>query len=180
MLKSLNLKVYLLPLLILFLLLIAFTSLSKPANIYCRLCHWQQYNTWQANKHKEVDCYYCHGQPAGLAGFLKQKMDEGRMLTSAMSRLIVSRPVLGGAKDALCLNCHQQILVKEVVVRGLNVSHREFVKQTGCRDCHWQVSHQQKKQLHSINQCHRCHKQDLAAKSCDICHLKTVQLKKGK
>lgn len=173
MLKSLNLKAYLLPLLILFLLFLGFTSLSKPANIYCRFCHSQQYSTWQANKHKDVDCYYCHGQPAGLAGWLKQKAEEGRMLALTPNQLLSGKPVLAIVKNNVCLHCHQQLTVKVIEKNNVLVSHREFINFTNCNDCHL-VSHTKDKAvLEGMKGCLSCHKDDIDTEQCDVCHLAT-------
>lgn len=173
MLRSLNLKAYLLPLLIFFLLMISFTSLSKPANIYCRLCHSQQYSSWQANKHKDVDCYYCHGQPAGLAGWLKQKADEGRMLALTLGQLVADKPVLAVVKNDTCLHCHRQLAVMVIEKNKVLVSHREFINFTNCNDCHL-VSHKSKKAVFAgMKGCLNCHKDDMATNQCDVCHLTT-------
>jgi len=178
MLNSLNLRSYLLPLLLLFLLFLGFTSLSKPANIYCRLCHGQSYTAWQRNVHKSVDCYYCHGQPAGVAGWLKQKADEGRMLALTPSRLATSRPVLASVKNATCLKCHQEIAVKAVEKNGVLVSHREFINFSNCSDCHLVAHTRSKPFLAGMKGCLSCHQDDMATNQCDVCHLTTGR-KKG-
>ncbi len=154
-----------------------FNATSLPA--LCRVCHAMRpaVASWSGGKHKNVGCFSCHREN-GFGGIFIRKLEDVRMLVVNFSRK-ETRGLNKPVRDEICLNCHSSVKAESGVEGKVRVSHREFVGQIMCEDCHAGDSHEGALESKTtvMEKCSTCHDGKGVSSDCSICHLEKIDKK---
>lgn len=158
-----------------FFILMIFTTYQSRNPKFCTNCH---VNTkigisWKRSSHKQTACFKCHQNP-GLLGFLEYQIRGINNLVSFESGQW-NEPIRTFVDDSSCYRCHSNIIEKTRTVRGLRVSHKEFlIKGAKCVSCHSGVGHMEVAAViksPQMEQCINCHNNKQVSGKCNICHV---------
>ncbi len=146
----------------------------------CLGCHPPQLEAAALSKtvHKGMRCIECHKLP-GVTGYIRQKIDFGRMLAVYYTMRKKENPASGTQRfigDASCLKCHREIRTRVFEIENRRTSHVGIVgSKFTCADCHSEVAHpgvSQPPRTYSMSKCLTCHDGVREKKECKICHPK--------
>jgi hypothetical protein len=170
--------VYLFSTALVFFILSVFISFA-PSPIFCRLCHINEYRTWQKSSHKSVSCNECHRREDffSVAGY---RISVVRMTGHYLTYFFYDKPIRADIPNGGCLSCHDDLSSKTITAKSLIMSHKEPVDNGyDCTYCHSKVVHKKlvpSSRQFSMNKCFVCHDGFKAENSCNTCH-ETVKKK---
>jgi len=162
---------------------LALAPLVPGAGSSCAVCHAiaEPVEQWEQGSHAKVACFGCHAQP-GVLGALQA--------SSGGLAGLVGGTRSGQIPSASCLNCHENIRVGVVELRGLRVQHAEMIDAgMDCMLCHAGTGHSDVRsrgatvtetaanpggvtaERSRMARCTTCHDDDVASADCDTCHV---------
>ncbi len=155
---------------------VSFWWTSQPS--FCAGCHVMEpyVEAWKRSPHRTVNCESCHLNP-GFFGFLGGKISGLQVVMNYIRGEYEDYSFNAAVSNASCLQCHEQILDRNIHASGIQVSHLNIVSMGGrCLSCHSTVAHGEAvpagAQTHpTMAACLWCHNDQIAPLRCSLCHL---------
>ena len=152
---------------------------------FCKSCHEMQnnYSTWQASAHRNVECISCHVRP-GAVNLILDKIEALREVvvhfTGPKNIIINQGSELSKTQPSEnCTSCHPSPGNKsDGRVKFVHDAHKD--SGLTCAYCHNRVAHpglQGYKERITMPFCIDCHRQKGAPASCTTCHPPSFDLK---
>jgi nitrate/TMAO reductase-like tetraheme cytochrome c subunit len=164
---------------------VSFWWTSQPS--FCARCHPMQkfVQAWRESPHAKVNCERCH-TPPGLFGFLGGKIAGLQVVLDYVREEYRDWSFNAAVPNAACLQCHEEVLKKNLHAGDVVVSHKDIVSAGGkCMGCHSTVAHGKAvpvgSETHpSMAACLKCHNGGAAPLRCNLCHVGRAPSAAGK
>ncbi len=155
------------------LLIVTLLSASSVAPA-CGACHAMRpyARTLEKSRHARIGCYTCHLSAKGWDWPAFKAVELTRMYPRAFEGRPIDGP-LGRVSDAVCLDCHGDVLRQVSTTGRVRIDHRACATDDACDVCHRDTAHPGAMRSGfdiAMEDCISCHRTNGASSGCDVCH----------